>query len=250
MSSRLATKIKPKHGFAYFLHFALNILLPLLLYVLVRIEFIQLAFIVVLLSKWRMFAVRPRHWLANIRANAVDMVVGASVVIFMAGTATTLTQLIWAGAYCFWLIILKPASNPFWVALQAFVGQFVGLMALFTQLGDAPIMTLVLGAWLICNSAARHFFTSFDEPHTRFLTYTWAYFAAALVWVLGHWLLYYGAVAQPTLLLSVIGYGLASLYYLYETDRLSSLVRRQIVFIMVAIVVVVIAFSDWSDKAI
>jgi hypothetical protein len=68
--------------------------------------------------------------------------------------------------------------------------------------------------------------------------------------VLGHWLLYYGFLAQPVLLLSLIGYGLATLYYLENNDKLSVLVRREIVLIMSAVIIVIILFSDWGDKAI
>jgi hypothetical protein len=109
---------------------------------------------------------------------------------------------------------------------------------------------LVIGSWAVWYSAARHFVTSFDEPLSSFLSHIWGYFAAALVWVLGHWLLFYDVIAQPTLLLSVIGFALASLYYLEKTDKLSVMLRRQIIFILVAVVVVILAFSDWGDKAI
>jgi len=34
------------------------------------------AFALVLLSKWRVFAVRPRYWFANLQANMVDVIVG------------------------------------------------------------------------------------------------------------------------------------------------------------------------------
>ncbi|MEK7603101.1 MAG: hypothetical protein AAB459_02575, partial [Patescibacteria group bacterium] len=98
---------------------------------------------------------------------------------------------------------------------------------------------------------ARHFLTSFDEEHASLFAHTWGYFAAALTWVLSHWLLFYGGfLAQPALLLSVIGFSLAALYYLDETDRLSSGLRRQFVFVMVAIVMVVMVFSDWGDKVV
>jgi hypothetical protein len=103
---------------------------------------------------------------------------------------------------------------------------------------------------MICYTAARHFFTSFDESLTRFLSHFWAFFAAALFWILGHWLIFYSIVSQPTLLLTVLSVGLACLYYLEKQDRLTNVLRRQIVFVMIAIVVIVIALSDWGDKAI
>lgn len=247
---KLAAKIKPAGGFAHLLHILFTIILPLLIFVLVRINLIGLAVTLVLLGKWRMFAVKPRHWPANIRGNAVDIIVGISVVIFMAYTDSQALQLIWAMLYSGWLILLKPQAGALGVSAQAMIGQVVGLSALFLRWGDAPLYILVLSAWVICYVSIRHFFTSFEEPLTRFLSYIWAYFAAALVWLLGHLLLFYGDVSQPALLLSVIGFGLASLYYLEKDDRLSQLLRRQIIFITMTIIIIVLVFSDWGDKAI
>jgi len=67
---------------------------------------------------------------------------------------------------------------------------------------------------------------------------------------LAHWLLFYGVVSQPTLFLSVLGFGIGTLYYLEKRDRLSVLVRRQFVFVMVAIIVIVVVLADWGDKTL
>src|SRR5207249_4403716 len=113
---------------------------------------------------------------------------------------------------------------------QAMTAMVVGLMALFLQFGGAPTWQLVILGWVICYSAARHFFTAFDEPLSRLFSYIWGYSAAALIWILSHWLLFYGPIAQPTLLLSVIGFGVGTLYYLEKNDRLSVFLRRQFIF--------------------
>lgn len=250
---QLKAKIKPKHGFSYFLHLGLTILLPILIYIFVRIDLRPLALAIILLGKWRMFAVRPRHWPANIRANAIDILVGVSFLVFITHADSISWQIAWSSAYAVWLLFIKPMSSVFGVSLQAMFGQLIGLMALFLEFDHSSLLILVLASWGISYSAVRHFLASFDEPLTRLLSYFWAYFAAAVVWILGHWLLFYpknGLIAQPTLLLTVIGYGLGTLYYLHETDRLSKLARRQIVLVMVAVVFVVLAFSEWGDKAI
>lgn len=246
----LALKIKPSGGFSQILHLVLTAILPLLIFILARIRFFQLGLALILLSKWRMFAVRPRYWLANIRANAIDIVVGAAVLVFMAHSVTAAWQLVWALVYGAWLILLKPGNSVLKVSLQALVGQTMGLMAVFLMWGGTPLYVLILLSWLICYLAARHFFTSFDEPYSSLYAHSWGYFGAALTWVLGHWLLFYGVIAQPVLLLTVIGFGLTALYYLEQADRLSTLLRRQFVFIMVAIVIVVLVFSDWSSKVV
>lgn len=247
---RLAAKIKPASGFSYFFHILLTTLLPAVVFVFIRLGFTELAVALILLSKWRMFAVKPRHWPANIRANAVDMIVGLSLVIFMIHSGSQMMQLVWAVLYGLWLVVLKPMSKNLGVSAQAFVALGVGLTALFLNFGSAPLYALVVATWLICYSVARHFFTSYDEPLTRFLSNIWAFFGASLVWILGHWLLFYGVIAQPTLIISVIGFSLAGVYYLEQSDRLSILLRRQLVFVMIAIIIIVLAFSDWGDKTL
>lgn len=247
----LRTKaLRPKSGFANLVHIGLNALLPVILYVLVKIDFAPLAAALVILSKWRMFAVRLRYWPANFRANAIDIMVGLSVVVFMSSTTAGLWQVIWAVAYGLWLVLLKPGSSMLKVSLQAGAAQLVSLMALFMVSGEMPLYALVIFSWLICYLCARHFFTSFDEPYTQLYSHVWGYFAAALTWILGHWLLFYNVLAQPTLLLVVIGFGLASMYYLDQTDRLSSMWRKQFMLMMAAIIAIVLTFSDWGDKAL
>jgi len=248
--NKLASRIKPKSGFSAIVHVLLNLSLPALLYVFVRIDVPELAIAMIVLSKWRMFAVRLRYWLANIRANAVDLMVGMSTVVFMTSSSTASWQIAWAAIYAVWLVFIKPGTNTFMVSLQALLAQFAALMALFLVGGGTPLYLLVILSWLICYLCARHFFMSFDEPYTPLLSHVWGFFAASLVWVLGHWLLYYGVLAQPTLLLVVIGYGLAVMYYLDEHDKLTALWRRQFVIMIVAIIAVVLTFSDWGDRAI
>lgn len=248
--NRIPAKFKPASGFSHFVHIFLMCLLPTLVFIFVRTRFYQLAALIIILSKWRMFAVKPRHWFANIRANAVDIIVGLSLLVFMIHSGSALLQFIWAFAYGLWLLLLKPQSTMWGTSLQALTGQFLGLIALFIYWGTAPSYVLVFATWVICYMSARHFFTNFEESSIRFLAYTWGYFAASLVWILSHWLLFYGPVAQPALLLSVIGFGFGGIYFLEKTDRMSLVLRRQIVFVMVAVVVIVITLSDWGDKAI
>lgn len=247
---RAVARIKPASGFSKFVHWSLVAVMPLLVFVFVRWSILELAYGVVLLSKWRMFAVRPRHWPANIRANAVDIIAGLSFVVFMAHAPSYAWQVVWLVCYELWLIVIKPRSSTFWISVQACLGQLLGLTALYMVWGRAPLYVLVVATWGICYLAARHFFSSFDEGLTSMLSHIWAYVAAALTWVLGHLLLYYGFLAQPVLILSVLSYGLATLYYLENSDRLSALVRREVLLIMSAVIIVIILFSNWGVRAI
>lgn len=246
----LRAKIKPLRGFAHLIHIALTAGLPLLAYVLVRIDFVSLAILLIVLSKWRMFAVRPRYWLANITANGVDIMVGVALVLFMANTTVEWWQLFWAALYVGWLVFLKPRSDVLSVSAQAMIGQLLGLGVLYLKFGDVSLTLLVGATWVVAYLAARHFLTSFEEPHTALLAHVWAYFAAGLAFVLGHWLLFYGSVAQIIIFLTVIGYGLAALYYLDASEKLNRGLQRQLVVIMLAILVIVVVFSDWTGSTV
>ena len=250
MVAKVRAKLKPTKGYAHLFHVLLSAIMPLLAFVFIRIGIIQLAVAVVLITKWRMFAVRPRFWPAIIRANAVDIWVGIATVVFMAHAHSMSMQLLWTLLYIVWQVVLKPGRSVLSVSAQALVGQTYALMALFLAWPSAHMVVLVVSVWAICYLSARHFLTSFDEPYTSLYAHTWGYFSAALAWLSAHWLLFYGAVAQPTLLLTVMGFGLGALYYLSETDRLSVLYRRQIVFIMLAVIFVVLVLSDWGVKAL
>lgn len=248
----LVDKIKPARGYSGLLHNGLLILLPVVLLVMRQLgtQFFVVSLVLIVLSKWRMFAVRPRFWAANIRANSVDIIVGVATVVFLLHSSDLGTQLVWTALYMTWLLFIKPASSTMMVSVQAGIGQLAGLMALFLAWPTAPNILLVAVAGIICAMSARHFFDSFEEPYSKMLSYLWGYFSGGLLWVLGHWLLYYGVVAQPAVLLTTLGYGLAALYYFDHNGKLSVTVRRQFVFIMLAIVIVIITFSDWGDKVV
>src|SRR5271170_2780412 len=124
-------KLKPTSGFAYFLHLGLVSILPMAVFVLVVLNFVQLALSIVVLSKWRMFAVRPRFWASNIRANAVDLMVGLSIVVFMVHSSNWPVQLMWALLYAVWLLVIKPGVGIIMISTQALLGQLAALMALY-----------------------------------------------------------------------------------------------------------------------
>jgi len=245
---QLITKIRPIQGFAKIAHVLLTLLIPIGVIMLIRFNFYQLAFGLVLLSKWRMVSVKPRFWAANIRANSIDIIVGFSIISFMLRTTSLPIQVLWGVVYAIWLVYIKPATELRMVSVQAFIGLLFGLTAEFLSWSDSPLLLLTLVSGLICYFAARHFFDAFDEPYSKMLSYTWGYFGAALSWLLAHWLIYYGFLSMPTLLISSLGYGLGTLYYLDHHSKVTKIIKQQIVFIMIALVILVITFSHWGGR--
>lgn len=246
----MPARVKPTRGFSHIIHILLNGLLPILAYVLVRINLVPLAIALVVLAKWRMFAVRPRYWKANLVSNGVDLIVSITFILFMASTSVTWWQIFWVLVYGAWLIYLKPRYDVLSVSLQAMIGQLLGLSVVYLKFGDTSLVWLVLATWVVAYLAARHFLTSFEEAYAPLLAHIWGYFGASLAFILGHWLLFYGSIAQIIVIMTTIGYGLAAIYYLDATNRLTKLLQRQLVAIMLAILLVVLVLSDWTGATV
>lgn len=239
------SKAKSQIRLSHLVHTILNMILPIAVLVLVRLDLIEIALGLVILSKWRIFAVVPRHWLANLRSNATDLIVNLATFAFIVDSSELNVQLAWTAWYLIWLIVIKPRSDTVMVALQALSGLFLGITALF-QFTNLNEVFVLLGVWLIATSAARHFLSSYEEPFTRPLSYLWGLVVVQLTWVLYRWTLMYFIVPQLILIVGVLAYTLASLYDQNKKEVLSPKIVRQHVFLASVIIVVIIAMSDWS----
>ena len=173
-------------------------------------EAIWFAIALVLLSKWRVFAVRPRFWWANLRSNMVDFIVSISIVLHLysinaAAISDTTKLFMMIGltlVYIGWLLFIKPRSKRAYMAVQAGVAVFLGTSALFTITYDWPVTFVVLFAWLIGYSAARHILSTYDdETHALFLGLVWGFVVAEISWVAYHWAIAYPLPIVPQVML-------------------------------------------------
>jgi hypothetical protein len=175
---------------------------------------IWLAIALVLVSKWRVLAVRSRFWFANIQANLVDVIVGLSVVGYLNAvvTSTSLTSMQqWAFliivtlAYIVWLVLIKPRSSRRFVVAQAAVALFAGTSILFSISYDWPVSLVVIVMWLIGYATARHVLTTYDEEtHLLPLSLVWGVTLAEIGWVAYHWTVGYRIPTTTTLFLPQI----------------------------------------------
>jgi len=146
------------------------------------------AFGLVLLSKWRILAVRPRYWFANVQANLVDIIVSLSIVVLLyAASGAIAAQILLTLVYIGWLLFIKPRSKRAFVAIQAGVAVFLGVTALMSVSYDWMSSAVVILMWLIGYSAARHVLGSYDEAHISFYSLTWGLVLAELGWLFYHW---------------------------------------------------------------
>lgn len=226
----------------------LNGLLPLLLLLMIRLDLIELAVVLALFSKWRVFTVKPRHLVANLRSNGTDIIVKLGTLSFMIEAGSNTEQLAWTGWYVVWLTVIKPMSNHVGISLQAAAGTLIGLSALFQYSNDLPLLVLLVLSWFLAITTSRHLLSQHQETWVQVISYVWGFFVVQMVWVLYHWTLVYIFVPQIALVLIVVGYAFASIYHARKSDELKpSFMRQQ--FIMTTIALLVIALlADWQGS--
>ncbi len=182
---------RPRHKtfISELMYVGLNIGLAALLFVLTQtIQMPAIAIVIVLLSKWRVLAVRPRYWWANIQANMVDIIVGVSIVVLMYTSGVSMiTQAVLAGLYAVWLVILKPLSKPLHMLLQAFAAILFGVTALYSVSYEWPVAAVVFVMLIIGYSSARHFLFGQEEEQIVLLSAIWALFFAEIGWLAHYW---------------------------------------------------------------
>ena len=168
---------------------ALNIALVAVVYTIISTsQSPWLAFLAVLLSKWRVFAVRPRFWFANLVANLVDIIVGASVVVLLASSSGNIVaQISISILYVGWLLFIKPRSRRSFIAFQAAISIFFGITALSLVSYAWDPFFFVLAMWVIGYAATRHVLGSYEESHTTLYSMIGALSFAELGWISFHW---------------------------------------------------------------
>ena len=176
-----------------------------------------LAIAAVLLSKWRVLAVRPRFWFANLIANMVDIIVGISVVVLLvAAQGSIITQAVITLLYVGWLLFIKPRSRRSYVALQALIATMAGITALSLVSYSWDSIFFVLAMWGIGYVAARHVLGSYDEPHTTLYSMIVAFMFAEFGWLGFHWLMAYPLPGSGNIQLSQLALLIALLAFVAE----------------------------------
>ncbi len=236
---------------AGYVHALLNLILPVSVLLFVRAKTPYLAAALVLLSKWRVLAVQPRYWLANIRSNSVDTIVGLSTVLLIFSTARLDVQIFFAVIYMTWLLFVKPKSDTVWVSAQAIFAQTIGLAALQDFVSNEsqqvwPELVVVFLSFVIALSCARHFLSSYEDRYLSALSFGWALFICELVWILDHWVTFYTRYVSHITILSVaFSYVLARLYDKSQSDALTRKEVRNMTVFSCVILLVVVLLSNW-----
>lgn len=208
MSMELLKSVKRRTLLGEIGYYGLNIGLAAVLFVMVlTIQDPLSAMVLVLLSKWRVFAVRPRFWLTNVQSNMVDLIVGLSIVALMYAPHVVSAQSsvsLWVQAalaifYAAWLVVIKPMSKAWQMKMQSAIAMFFGMTALFVVSYEWPIALVVIMAGIVGYSTSRHILLTHEEDQVVFLSLIWAVVIAELSWLVHYWTFSYPLLGVPVL---------------------------------------------------
>lgn len=210
-----------------------------------------LAYLIVILSKWRVFAVRPRYWWANLQTNTIDLLVGISAVtLIWQANGSFIIQLLLAVLYGAWLLILKPRSKRKFMIWQAGVAQFLALTALFSVAHMLDSALIVVACFIVGYVCTRHILTAYDDHELIILPMIWGFFVAELGWLSYHWTTAYSLGAnlllpQVAVLAALFGFVAVRFYdAMAHQLPLRQVLKAPVLF--VAAVIAILLFSELS----
>lgn len=242
------------------IYFLLNIGLAIAILIVVWVGNSPLpAFALVLLSKWRVLAVRPRYWFAHIQANLVDLIVSTSyvVLLYAAGGASMTdagmaVQIGLTILYSVWLLALKPRTKRAYVVAQAAVAMTVGTIALYSLAYNWPSSVVVIAMFVLGYSTARHILSAYSDTDVTLLSFIWGFVLAQIGWLAYHWTIAYSIplidsikLPQVTLIVVAISFLAERIYASYA--RHGAVKRADILLPMIlslSILVVVFALFN------
>ncbi len=219
-----------------------------------------LAYLLVVLSKWRVLSVRPRFWWDNFQANFLDLLLGVSVVTMLSSAREFLVlQLVITGLYALWLVVLKPMTARLAIQAQAGVTQFVAITALLSTAYVWPSWSVVLCMWVIGYVSARHILVTYEEDDVTFLSLIWGLIVAELGWVAYHWTFAYSVgaadsifkIPQIAIIVTLVSYLAVNCYMLYKTKgkiKLGSIMWPAL-FALGIIFIMLLPFLNDLDKS-
>lgn len=214
-----------------------------------------LGLLLVLVSKWRVFAVRGRYLLLNIKSNLVDIIVGVSVVLitYYAGATFLPVDALLAIFYCVWLLFIKPMSSEKATLVQSLIAVFLGMSAAATAAANLNAIVVVLVAFLVGYAASRHVLVQSSDRDFTLTTLVCGLVFAEVAWLCQSWAIIYtfGAsgirIPQVAIILTIFAfvYNYARQAMIkYQDDFRFKHILGPVVFGVVLIGIIVIWFSN------
>lgn len=247
---------KSRNALSTFLHIVLNILLGVgsILITVISGSWI-FGVLLVFLSKWRIFAVRPRYWFLNIKSNLVDIIVGISLVLlaYFAGTELILVHYILAAFYVIWLIFIKPMSKETGTIVQSLCAIFLGSTAAIIASASIDSIVIVLAEFIIGYGASRHLFAQNTEGNFALMAIVCGLLCSETAWICHSWTIIYTfastgiIIPQLALILTVAAFSFIKVFYsiLKNDGKLKwQNIAAPTIFGILTIAIIILGFSN------
>lgn len=214
-----------------------------------------LGILLVLVSKWRIFAVRSRYIWLNLKSNLVDLIVGISVVLISYYSGSTLlpVHFILIVFYTVWLLFIKPGSSETMNLAQSLISVFMGVTASTFLTASANALVAVLLAFLVGYAASRHVLVQTDDRDFTLTTLVCGLIFAEVAWLSDSWAIIYAfngtgiRIPQVAIILTIFAfvYNYARQAMVrYQDDFRFSNIAGPVFFGMALVGIIVIFFSN------
>lgn len=247
---------KSRNALSSFLHIFMNILLGVgsIFITLVSGSWI-LGILLVLLSKWRIFAVRPRYWFINIKSSLVDLIVGSSFIIlaYYSGTELIPVHFILAALYVIWLTFIKPKTDSIFTLTQALCAIFFGSTAAILLTSSTNSIILILFEFLIGYGSSRHILAQNSSKNFGIMTLTCGLLCSEIAWLCHSWSILYTfnktgiIIPQLSIILTLSAYAFAKAVISISNHdgelRIKEILPSTI-FSILTVAIIILAFSN------
>lgn len=247
---------KSRNIFSSMVHVFLNLLLGIgSVLVTVLSGSPLLGIILVLISKWRIFAVRARYFAINLKSNLVDLIVGISVVLlaYYAGSSFLLVDFLLMAFYSIWLLFIKPLSSENATMAQSLIAVFLGTSAATIMTSNVNEIALTLISFLIGYTASRHILVQSDDKDFTLTTLVCGLVFAEIAWLCYSWGIIYTfgstgiRIPQLAIILTIFAfvYNYARRAMIkYQEDFRLKYILGPVIFGAALIAIIVLCFSN------
>lgn len=231
---------KSRNALSSVLHIVLNLLLAVIsIGATIVTGNCIIGLILVIISKWRIFAVNHRYWLLNIRSSLVDLIVGTSFILLTyysidstINTTFLPVHFLLMALYALWLIVIKPRSSVNFTIIQAITAILLGSTAavfldstintalhdLTGSVSDSGALTLI--EILIGFAASHHVLIQNEKNEYLFPSLICGLVFGEIAWLMHSWLILYtidsiGPLNTTGVCLSQLGIILSVLAFTY-----------------------------------
>jgi hypothetical protein len=247
---------KSRNAISSLMHVILNLLLAVVsIGATVVTGSYLIGLVLIVVSKWRVFAVNHRYWLLNLRSSLVDFIVGVSFVLlaYAAGTTFLPVHFVLMISYAVWLIFIKPRSSSRFAVIQALIAVLLGTTTatIFAAISDSIV--LVASEFLIGFAASNHVLVQSNEENPTYISLVVGLIFAEIAWLSNSWLIIYTfgssglCLSQLAIILTVLSYAYFQIYnesVTHDGKIKFGNVAVPIIFSLVVVAVLIISFSQ------